>query len=273
VDVIKYEDIKESDREMIENLGKAAGVQVMPMSNVSEEGVTKVKNTACDKLLQARVDAKLSGKRVDDVMNRLTVAMPTPRDTRTREPSIPPSVIAARESAMTVDGKAVAKPKRRTEKDLMIENGGAGVYSQVSIHTHTHTHTHTFLFTHTHKNYHTQTHTSCLSYKHTHTHTPTHTHTQDMRKLYLLKDDQWKWDAMPEIWEGKNVVDFVDPDIEARLQQLEEEEEVCIYTHTHTYMHENVCGDRHRDAYTGLSIDSLTYIHTHTYTHTSSFTH
>ena len=31
---------------------------------------------------------------------------------------------------------------------------------------------------------------------------------------------------MPEIWEGKNVVDFVDADIEAKLQQLEEEEEV-----------------------------------------------
>ena len=27
-----------------------------------------------------------------------------------------------------------------------------------------------------------------------------------MRKLYLLKDNDWRWDAMPEIWEGKNVV-------------------------------------------------------------------
>lgn len=32
------------------------------------------------------------------------------------------------------------------------------------------------------------------------------TNTQDVRKLYLLKDDDWRWDAMPEIWEGKNVV-------------------------------------------------------------------
>jgi len=47
-----------------------------------------------------------------------------------------------------------------------------------------------------------------------------------MRKLYLLDDPTWKWDAMPEIWEGKNVVDFVDPDIEAKLAALEAEEEV-----------------------------------------------
>ena len=47
------------------------------MSNVSEEGLAKVKTLACDKLLQARVDAKLSGKRVEDVMNRLTGNPPT----------------------------------------------------------------------------------------------------------------------------------------------------------------------------------------------------
>jgi len=41
-----------------------------------------------------------------------------------------------------------------------------------------------------------------------------------------LDDPSWKWDAIPEIWEGKNVVDFVDPDIEAKLAALEEEEEV-----------------------------------------------
>jgi nucleolar GTP-binding protein len=49
------------------------------MSNMSEEGLQRVKTLACDKLLQARVDAKLSGKKVEDVMNRLTVAVPTPR--------------------------------------------------------------------------------------------------------------------------------------------------------------------------------------------------
>lgn len=30
---------------------------------------------------------------------------------------------------------------------------------------------------------------------------------------------------MPEIWEGKNVADFIDPDIEEKLEALEREEE------------------------------------------------
>lgn len=47
----------------------------------------------------------------------------------------------------------------------------------------------------------------------------------DMRADYLLKDPSWKYDKVPEIFDGKNVYDFIDPDIEAKLQALEEEEE------------------------------------------------
>lgn len=34
------------------------------MSNETEEGVQEVKTAACDKLLQARVDARMAGKKV-----------------------------------------------------------------------------------------------------------------------------------------------------------------------------------------------------------------
>lgn len=47
----------------------------------------------------------------------------------------------------------------------------------------------------------------------------------DLRKNYLLANDEWKYDKMPEIFNGKNVYDYVDPDIEAKLAALEEEEE------------------------------------------------
>ncbi|KAK6819776.1 hypothetical protein PG990_010264 [Apiospora arundinis] len=47
----------------------------------------------------------------------------------------------------------------------------------------------------------------------------------DLRADYLLENDEWKQDRIPEIFEGKNVYDHVDPDIEAKLQALEEEEE------------------------------------------------
>lgn len=42
---------------------------------------------------------------------------------------------------------------------------------------------------------------------------------------YQLEDDTWKFDRWPEFYLGKNVMDFYDPDIEAKLKALEEEED------------------------------------------------
>ncbi len=64
--------------------------------------------------------------------------MPKARDGRDRAPTIPASVLAKRAAAaggaMDVEGgegagAAGAQPARKTEKDLMWENGGPGVYS------------------------------------------------------------------------------------------------------------------------------------------------
>lgn len=45
------------------------------------------------------------------------------------------------------------------------------------------------------------------------------------KDAYLLDDDEWKNDIMPEILDGKNVYDFLDPEISQKLAALEEEEE------------------------------------------------
>lgn len=47
----------------------------------------------------------------------------------------------------------------------------------------------------------------------------------DYKDAYLLDDDEWKNDIMPEILDGKNVYDFLDPEISQKLAALEEEEE------------------------------------------------
>lgn len=47
----------------------------------------------------------------------------------------------------------------------------------------------------------------------------------DLRADWDLKDPAWKYDKMPEVVNGKNVFDFIDPDIDAKLAALEEEEE------------------------------------------------
>lgn len=47
----------------------------------------------------------------------------------------------------------------------------------------------------------------------------------DLKQDYRLDDDGWKYDRVPEVFNGKNVYDFIDPDIESKLAALEEEEE------------------------------------------------
>lgn len=46
-----------------------------------------------------------------------------------------------------------------------------------------------------------------------------------MRKHYDLKDPSWRYDIMPEIMDGHNIADFIDPDIDAKLAEIEREEE------------------------------------------------
>ncbi|XP_066599576.1 nucleolar GTP-binding protein 1 [Prorops nasuta] len=47
----------------------------------------------------------------------------------------------------------------------------------------------------------------------------------DLKKNYDIEGDQ-KFDVIPEIWEGHNVADYIDPDIFEKLNQLEREEQM-----------------------------------------------
>lgn len=121
IDVFPYDKLSADVRQRIENVAVASGAQLIPMSNVSEENIGKLKITACDSLLEARVDSKLSsGKMKNDVMSRITVVTPKPRDDVDRSPFIPETV-----SINGTDNKT----ERVLEKTLMWNNGGPGVYA------------------------------------------------------------------------------------------------------------------------------------------------
>ncbi|XP_064470966.1 GTP-binding protein 4-like [Ornithodoros turicata] len=47
----------------------------------------------------------------------------------------------------------------------------------------------------------------------------------DLQKNYDLPDEE-KYDVIPEIWEGHNIADYIDPDIMKKLEALEAEEEL-----------------------------------------------
>jgi nucleolar GTP-binding protein len=42
---------------------------------------------------------------------------------------------------------------------------------------------------------------------------------------YLLENEDWRYDAWPEFYNGSNVLDYYDPEIEAKLAKLEAEED------------------------------------------------
>jgi len=47
----------------------------------------------------------------------------------------------------------------------------------------------------------------------------------DLKRNYDLPDEQ-KYDIIPEIWEGHNIADYIDPDILKKLEELEKEEDI-----------------------------------------------
>ncbi|KAG1442982.1 hypothetical protein G6F56_010844 [Rhizopus delemar] len=171
IDQAKPEDLPEEQKKWIEDIAKDENATVVTMSCYNEEGVMNVRNISCDRLLAARVEQKMKGNKINDVINKIHLAMPQQRDNVARLPNIPTDVA----SRVKYDPN---DPNRRVlEKDIEIENGGAGVYSV------------------------------------------------DVKKKYLLKDDDWKYDVIPEFLDGHNVADFIDPEIEEKLEALEREEE------------------------------------------------
>lgn len=170
VDVIRLEDLPTEKAEQFK-VFEESGIPLLSMSTLTEEGVMDVKIQACEKLLQYRIDTKIKGKKVNDVMNRLHVAMPAKRDNKERPPCIPESVQSLKKT-MDTD----VKSKKKSLRDLEIEEGDE--------------------------------------------------YTVDLRKHWIFPNEEEKYDIIPEIWQGHNVADFIDPDIMKKLDELEKEEEM-----------------------------------------------
>ncbi|CAO2595182.1 GTP-binding protein 4 [Lemmus lemmus] len=62
------------------------GFPVIETSTLTEEGVIQVKTEACDRLLAHRVETKMKGNKVNEVLNRLHLALPNKRDDKVRGP-------------------------------------------------------------------------------------------------------------------------------------------------------------------------------------------
>uniref|UniRef100_A0A669DR21 GTP binding protein 4 n=1 Tax=Oreochromis niloticus TaxID=8128 RepID=A0A669DR21_ORENI len=168
-DVKKISELSEENQKIFADLS-AEGIPVIETSTLTEEGVMQVKTEACDQLLAHRVNTKMKGKKVHDVLNRLHLAMPAKRDEKERPPFIPEGAMVRRK-AMEVDA-----PKRKLERDLELELGDDYIL--------------------------------------------------DLQKYWDLMNEDEKRDKIPEVWEGHNIADFIDPGIMKKLEELEKEEEL-----------------------------------------------
>ena len=156
---------------------------------------------ACERLLASRVEMKMKSKKVTEVLNKLHLATPASRDEKDRPAFIP----EAAQTRAKYDPNDPSRPK--LERDLETEGGGAGKYNldlkskapppPISY---------------------------CVSSLVSPPSLPPFFLPRPAER-YLLDNAEWKYDAVPEIWDGKNIADFVDPEIEAKLLALEREED------------------------------------------------
>lgn len=117
IDLIRPDDMEAEDKALLQQL-MDEGYEFAQSSCVTEEGVMNVRNLACEKLMAQRVELKMKGQKINDVLNRLHLSLPKVRDTKTRPPCIPEAVLQRR-----------APSERKLARDVEAENGGAGVYN------------------------------------------------------------------------------------------------------------------------------------------------
>ncbi|XP_006902790.1 PREDICTED: nucleolar GTP-binding protein 1-like [Elephantulus edwardii] len=168
-DVKRIAELSEDNQKIFLDL-QTEGFPVIEASTLTEEGVFQVKTEACDRLLAHRVETKMKGNKVNEVLNRLHLAVPNKRDDKERPPFIPAGVVARKKRMETEE------PKKKRERDIELEMGDDYIL--------------------------------------------------DLQKYWDLMNSSEKYDKIPEIWEGHNVADYIDPDIMKKLQELEKEEEL-----------------------------------------------
>jgi len=128
-DVLKRSELSSEKESVLAAIEKESELEIMNMSTVTEDGVMDVKTKSCEILLQHRVDLKYKTKKVETIMNRLTVAVPEARDNKARPAFIPAAALKKRQEKqerMMVEEEEemeTSVPRRKTERELELELG------------------------------------------------------------------------------------------------------------------------------------------------------
>lgn len=178
IDVRRVEDLSEEEYGLISSIStKFPEATILPMSTVSEEGVSEVKNSACELLLAVRTEMLLKGTKRDEILSRLHVAMPKARDELDRPAWAPATYINPATGDLHQGKVARAKLSEWAEQQHLFHEMDPAFQGM------------------------------------------------DWRKYYDLENEDWKYDVIPEFYNGENVADWLDVNLAENWAELEREEE------------------------------------------------
>jgi nucleolar GTP-binding protein len=206
-DIRPYNDIETADKALLEKLAQEHNTYLIQMSNESGDGVADVKKTACEILCEYRVSKKGNKQtsiiNSDNVLDSVYIAQPKHiRDNRRRAANIPQSVVQQREieeQERIENLENLTEEERKQMDDDRLRNDNIEDLERKIKHNRV-------------KELMEQNGGEGIFF------VPDRVHFQ-------LENPEWKNDIMPEIMDGKNIFDYIDPDIMEKVERLEREEQ------------------------------------------------
>lgn len=185
VDVMPVSALEEADKAIVEEL-KQMSTMCCECSCYKPELYGELKTKACDLLNKEMKQEKLSGRRGELLLNKLSVIMPKKRDDIARPAVAAPAVKQMETEEIEPELTTCQKELQRLQRDYEAYERGEIPWQEY----------------------------------------------MKGHDKYLLENDEWKYDIVPEIVDGMNIADYVDPEIDKKLDELEKEEQELLLTAT-----------------------------------------
>lgn len=206
-DIKPYSEVSQKDKDVLEALAKEHNTYLIQMSNISGDGVSEVKSAACEILTEYRQANQASGRKLkstgDNILDKIYVAQPHQiRDNRKRNPNIPENVLIEKEREELESRERMnnlSLEEKKALEQIQLRDGDTYLlekklkYNKVREEIEKNGGEGIFYI--------------------------------PDREHFKLEKPEWKNDVMPEFMDGKNIFDYVDPDIMEKLEQLELEED------------------------------------------------
>ena len=190
-DVLKYEELNPAERQLIDDAVAESKATLMHLSSVAEEGIMEVRNAACEQLLMLRVSNKMANRKSRSILDKLQIVQPKPRDDSVRGVEIPESVRRLQAAnAMTRTVRDTGRTGRLEQAEMERKRDEAGIPRREG-----------------------------WDKKQWELGGPGVFNFPDFEHYRgQLENDEWITDCIPQFMDGKNVADFYDPEIEAKLK-------------------------------------------------------